>query len=471
MGNQQPHLADEAGAGEWQHPLASSVSQPQLVGYASGNFGKNLLWSTADLTLLFLFTDVMAIDPAVAGWVILGSLCINALLDPVMGGLADRVRSPLGRSAPLILVGAPLCGLAFAGLYALPAAGSSSLITAMLLLFAFRAAFAIMDAPHNAMLATLAGSATKRGALSSLRFVFSSVATVAVVAVIPALMAARGLAGARQLATIAGVAGGLSAVVMTIAALAVCKADRPAADWRLEPAPRGSHLALLGSPPVLLILAVTFTLNVGLPLFGKMIVYHATYVVSDAPRANLMLVAMVIGQIAGLPVWMLALRRLQPTVALGLATLAVLIAATAMAVGGGQTATGDVSLALCFGLGAGGIYTIIWVVVADCADIYAQSSSIVATGLIFALAIVSIKLGQGIGAVVSGQLLAVAGYVPRVSTREDIGATITGIQTGGPVIAGLITIALIWSYHLLMAGRSGPNPRANVLIVPWRWAD
>jgi GPH family glycoside/pentoside/hexuronide:cation symporter len=461
MSNQQPQLADGTGAAEGQHPLAPSVSQPQLVGYAAGNFGKNLLWSTADLTLLFLFTDVMAIDPAVAGWVILASLCINALLDPLMGGLADRVRSPLGRSAPLILIGAPLCGLAFAGLYALPAAGSSSPVTAMLLLFAFRAAFAIMDAPHNAVLATLAGSAAKRGALSSLRFVFSSVATMAVVAVIPALVAARGPSGAQQLATIAGVAGGLSAVVMTIAALAVGKADRPVAGWRLAPAPRGSQLALLGTPPVLLVLVITFGLNVGLPLFGKMIVYHATYVVADAPRANLMLMAMVIGQIAGLPVWMLTLRRLPPADALGLAILAVVAAATAMAFGGGHTASSDALLALCFGLGAGGVYTIIWVVVADCADAFASSSGITATGLIFALAIVSIKLGQGVGAVVSGELLASAGYVPRVSTHAEIGATITGIQTGGPVIAGLITIALIWTCRPLMTGAPGHNPPAD----------
>jgi Na+/melibiose symporter-like transporter len=454
MVDHQLQLADRIEAAPQRHLAAPPIGRLQIIGYASGNFGKNLLWSTADLTLLFLFTDVMAVDPAVAGWVILASLCINALLDPLMGGLADRVRSPLGRSAPLILVGAPLCGLAFAALYALPASGPAPLGSAILLLFAFRAAFAVMDAPHNAVLATLAGDAAKRGALSSLRFVFSSVATMAVVAVIPALMAARGPSGAQLLATIAGFAGALSAIVMTVAALAVCKTDRPAAGWRLAPAQRGSHLALLGSLPVLLVLAITFSLNLGLPLFGKMIVYHATYVVSDAPRANLMLIAMVVGQIAGLPVWMLALRQLPAADALGLAIVAVIIAATVMAIGGGQTSTGDVLLALCFGLGAGGIYTIIWVVVADCADVFARSTGIAATGLIFALAIVSIKLGQGVGSVFSGELLAAAGYVPRISTREEIGPTITAIQTGGPVVAGLITIALVWIYRSSIARKS-----------------
>lgn len=433
----------------------AAIGRWQLTGYASGNFGKNLLWSTADLTLLFLFTDILAVDPAVAGWVILASLGINALLDPLMGGLADRVRSPLGRSAPLILIGAPLCGVAFAALYALPVAGATSLGMAITLLVLFRAAFAVMDAPHNAVLATLADDAAKRGALSSLRFVFSSLATMAVVGLIPALLAARGAEGARQLATIAGVAGAVSASVMVVAALAVCKADRPEAGWCVVPAPRGSRPALLRSLPVLLILAITFAINIGLPLFAKMIVYHASYVVADPPRANLMLIAMVVGQIAGLPAWMLALRRLSPPDALGLAVSAAIASATAMAVGGGATATGDASLALCFGLGAGGIYMIIWVVVAECADGFVRSTGITATGLIFALAIVSIKLGQGVGALFSGQFLAIAGYVPRVSTAQDIGPTITGIQTGGPVIAGLVTLALLWSYRSSIAGIAG----------------
>ena len=39
-------------------PLAPP-SKLRSTGYAAGNFGKNILWSAADLTLLFLMTDVI----------------------------------------------------------------------------------------------------------------------------------------------------------------------------------------------------------------------------------------------------------------------------------------------------------------------------------------------------------------------------------------------------------------------------
>jgi glycoside/pentoside/hexuronide:cation symporter, GPH family len=431
-----------------------TVKRWQLAGYASGNFGKNLLWSTAELTLLFLFTDVMGVAPGLAGAIIFASLCINAIMDPLMGGLADRVRSPMGGSAPMILLGAPVSGFAFALLYALPAAGAVSLVTAVALLFMFRVGFAIMDSPHNAALVTLVRDPARRGALSSLRFVFSSLATLAVVAVIPALLAARNAGGATQLAVTATIAGTLSAIVMTVAALAVCRLDRPEQVWAIERPERNLHPAMLRSGPVIMVLALAFTLSTGVPLYGKMIIYHASYVVVDPPRANAMFLAMIVGQIAGMPVWIYALRRSLTPDALGIAIIVLIAVAALMAICGGQSAVGDVTLALCFGLGAGGIYSIIWVVAAECADRVACTNDVTPTGVLFGFVIVSMKLGQGAGAFASGQLLAYAGYVPKAIQNDYVVSAITAISIGGPIIAGVTAMVFLSRYRIYLRGAS-----------------
>ena len=83
---------------------APAPSSLRAIGYAAGNFGKNILWSAADLTLLFLMTDLIGIDPTTAGLAILVSLLVNAVLDPVLGALADRARSPWGPSGPMMLI-------------------------------------------------------------------------------------------------------------------------------------------------------------------------------------------------------------------------------------------------------------------------------------------------------------------------------------------------------------------------------
>jgi GPH family glycoside/pentoside/hexuronide:cation symporter len=85
---------------------------------ASGNFGKNSLWNTTEVLLLFLLTDILGMAPAVAGFVIFFSLLIAAILDPIVGLLAERIRTPLGQFGPLLVVGAPLAALSFIGLMA-----------------------------------------------------------------------------------------------------------------------------------------------------------------------------------------------------------------------------------------------------------------------------------------------------------------------------------------------------------------
>ena len=415
----------------------------RATGYALGNFGKNILWSAADLTLLFLLTDVLEVAPATAGFVLLGSLCVNAVLDPLMGALADRLRSPLGRNGTLILIGSPICAAAFALLYGLPALGIQSVTVATAVIVLFRVGFAVIDAPHNALLASMGGDKRQRGLLSGLRFMFSSLATLAIIGVVPAITAARD-SGATDALALAGLFVGLaSASAMAFAAWAARPWDNPEPRWSFAAA-RWTRLSYsLASAQIVAVLGLILVANTGVPIFAKMILYHANYVVGDAARSEQMLVAMVIGQIIGIVPWTLLVRRLPSSTVLTIAFTGVIMAAVAMATSGGATATVDMAIACLFGISAGGVYTLIWLPVADCADAFKRRSGVAAPGLIFALSIVAIKLGQGLGAVLTGLILTSAGYVPRVSTAADVGPTIAALQTAAPIVASLICITLL----------------------------
>ena len=45
--------------------------------YASGNFGKNLLWGALEVALLFILTDLLGLSPALAGGMVLASLLLG----------------------------------------------------------------------------------------------------------------------------------------------------------------------------------------------------------------------------------------------------------------------------------------------------------------------------------------------------------------------------------------------------------
>ena len=297
-----------------------------------------------------------------------------------------------------------------------------------------------MDAPHNALLSSVAIDPGERVTLSAVRLCFSSIATGAVVLAMPALMAAQSVGGAAPLAKAAIAAGALSLVVMVIAAASSRRHDRPTPDWHLIWRKAETRRDSLRLRAVAVVLSTTLVLNTGVPLFAKMLVYHAGYVVADPSRVQTMLSAMVIGQLVGLIPWILIVRLIAPRLACGVACGLIALVGIVMLATGGNSAIIDLASALTFGVGVGGIYTLIWVLVAEGIERDGAGAS---TGLIYGLVIVAMKLGQGFGVLITGQCLSEAGYVPGVSTPTGMGPTISALQYGGPMIASFAAIALL----------------------------
>ncbi|MDR3263793.1 MAG: MFS transporter [Clostridiales bacterium] len=90
---------------------------------------EKLLYGAADLfggghntilsiILLYFFTDIIGIDPVLAGTVFLISKLWDAVIDPMLGSVSDNTRSKFGRRKPFILLGAVLIIPAYAFLFA-----------------------------------------------------------------------------------------------------------------------------------------------------------------------------------------------------------------------------------------------------------------------------------------------------------------------------------------------------------------
>lgn len=56
--------------------------------------------------LLFFLTDVARLDPAVAGVILLLTKIWDAVNDPIVGVLSDRIKTRWGRRQPWFLFGA-----------------------------------------------------------------------------------------------------------------------------------------------------------------------------------------------------------------------------------------------------------------------------------------------------------------------------------------------------------------------------
>ena len=58
--------------------------------------------------VFFYYTAVLGLSGSLVGTALAISMCLDALMDPLIGSFSDNVRSKLGRRLPLMLAGGPL---------------------------------------------------------------------------------------------------------------------------------------------------------------------------------------------------------------------------------------------------------------------------------------------------------------------------------------------------------------------------
>ncbi len=91
------------------------------VRYGLADLGFALITSAMQFFLLFYYTDVAGINPALAGLALMvGKLTWDAFNDPLFGYWSDRTRSRFGRRRIYMLIGAVPLGIAAWIMFSLP---------------------------------------------------------------------------------------------------------------------------------------------------------------------------------------------------------------------------------------------------------------------------------------------------------------------------------------------------------------
>jgi GPH family glycoside/pentoside/hexuronide:cation symporter len=145
------------------------------LAYGVGELAAAVPSSLSAFFVLYFFTAVAGLTPALAGGVLLFGRLWDAVNDPMVGWLSDRTRSPLGRRFPWMLVGVVPLAICFVLLWTVPAVDTQwGLFTyyAVLSLFAF-AALTAVQLPYTALAAELSDDYDERTALVGMKSAFS----------------------------------------------------------------------------------------------------------------------------------------------------------------------------------------------------------------------------------------------------------------------------------------------------------
>jgi len=385
---------------------ASSPLRPvhpaRMLGYASGNFGKNALASTMDFFLLFILTERWGVSPVIAGLVVMIGLVWDGICDPLLGALLDRASDRNAVYRRMLFIGAPVVGIFFAIFFIDPGwRGSAIVIWAIATVMLFRTAYSACDVAHNALMMRLTETPGTATTVSGLRYMFSCLGALAVAHFAGTFVTPSG-GGDHDLVIVTGLAA-----MSYVGTLWISAASAPrSAQAPAIASPRASLSWIVSNRPLLLLLALGFAQALTLPVFARSFAYIGKGVLRDAAWTGAALTTLAVAQLVALPIWMAITRRIERRTALGLA-LGIIAAGLAVFAVGPTAKMAGIAL---FGVGNAGLQMMIWVLLADAVEHGERRSGIRCEGLPVALLLLTLKIGGGMSGALLGHGLSVIGW-------------------------------------------------------------
>jgi GPH family glycoside/pentoside/hexuronide:cation symporter len=146
----------------------------EKLAYGAGDLGTSITTNLLSFFLLFFFTNVAGLDPALAGLVLLIGKIFDAVNDPIIGVLSDRTKSKMGRRLPWMIYSAIPFGLTFLAQWLVPSTDKMTLFWYYAVIgIIFNTFFTAVNLPYTALTPEITQDYNERTSLNTFRFTFS----------------------------------------------------------------------------------------------------------------------------------------------------------------------------------------------------------------------------------------------------------------------------------------------------------
>lgn len=300
--------------------MSGSLPLWTRIVYGTGDWSLSSFNTLRTVFYATFLTDVVGLDPRLAAFAALAGVIWDAVNDPLVGMLSDRVQSRWGRRRPFLVAFAIPFGFAFVGLWWAPPWESQWALAVHVAL-----AYMISDTlqslvtvPFFALTPELTPDPDERTSLVAWRMFFNLVAALAVAIAAPAIVDAlvvKGYTTQQGFVAVGALFGLLGAIPPLLVAALV--RERPDAAVAEEPPPIGETLRGAWRNVPFRYLTVLYLLNwITFDLVGLMIPYFVTWWLASGsttattsllgvqlPVESAMLGALLLVSIPALPVW------------------------------------------------------------------------------------------------------------------------------------------------------------------------
>jgi GPH family glycoside/pentoside/hexuronide:cation symporter len=430
--------------------MNDKLSLGTKIRYGVADMGFALISAAQQFFLLFYYTDVAGINPALAGAALMvAKLTWDAINDPLFGYLSDRTRSRFGRRRIYILIGAVPMGFATLIMFSLPKGLSGpAAFFAVLLSFWLIDTFQTMaNVPYSALTPELTRDYSERASLTSIRMAFSVFGYIlgaASTKILAGVFQGAGLNLQQAWSATGAVFGVITMTVVLITALTVKEKTELAGEPSKIPAVKAVFTCFKNKPFNILMIAFILS-SFSFTVLTALTPYFIQYQLGMGDQVSFVLLAMLltIGIFLIPAKWVMDRINKGPTYALGLA-IASLAIICSFFLPHAPTSLMYV-IAVIAGIGFSTQFVCPWSMLPDVVEHDEKMTGERREGIYYGLWNFLSKFTGALGVAVSGWALTLYGYVPNV---EQTAHALLGIRLFFAIVpAAVILISLpflIW---------------------------
>lgn len=252
------------------------LSVVEKVGFGAGDMAINIMIAAMFYFMQYFYTDIFGLKPAHVGTLFLAARLLDAITDPVMGLITDKVKFRGGRFRPWFAYMAIPYGFAVFLLFSTPDLSyNAKLVWAYVTYLFAMLMFTGIAIPYISYIGVLTSDPQERLSANGYRMFFAKIANVAIIASIPGLAA---MWGGGNAAKGYQLAMGFMAFIGVLLLYFCYFSTRERVEHQVDKKPLSEQFALLLKNDQWLVLCACCVLGtLGYALRGSVAFYYAIY--------------------------------------------------------------------------------------------------------------------------------------------------------------------------------------------------
>jgi len=443
-------------------PKARLTTTVKLI-FGLGDWGTSAAATARNVFWFVFLTNVVGLSAGLAGGVWLVGRLWDAVNDPLIGSLSDRLHSRWGRRRPFLLFGSIPFALTFFLMFVVPPFQSHAALVLYysVIFLLYDTLYTVVNVPYLALVPELTDEYDERSSLTGWRTGFSFLAQLVTAGAFKLLAEhvfapwfGGGLVGLRAGYLLAAGLWALSMALPFVLLFLVIREPevepvtspiRPVANFREVFANRPFRLAAL-------IYLLCFT--TGDVILVVLVRYLIDYIQVDPGFDNVVLVTVLAVSLLSIPVVLALMRRTNKRTAylIGIGFMVLVLSVGALVPPGAQNRL--LFGAALAGFGFAAMSIIPWAIVADVIDVDELQTGERREGLYTGYLVFLRKFGTGVLVFGVGQLLAFSGYISSTTGSafiEQPAAALNAMRflvTVVPAVALSLSLVLAWRFPI-----------------------